>query len=540
MTKPILALLLFLISLHSTFAQKEINKEILASSTEQAAHYLEVLQEHYANGDYELHKDYSDSLLIVAKEFQLPKMHVYALVNQAVFHNNRNQRLIAIEHYYEALEQCKKIPEDFRTKTVVLVNMANTYNNIGSYEKAIATMKEVLVVADSTENSDMVKAAALVGLANNYAELENFEMTLEYAYKARTLGEKTNNEAILVPTFNSIVDALINTSKFKEALIICEKALKLSSLEKPTKQKGWLLLNTGIAHYHLKNLDTSINYLNTSITLAQKKELFEIEMYGHEYLAKIYEQKKDFEASHASQKEYLVLREKFLKDTKDASNADLKKDISLKNKAIIENNQELLAVSSKRKMSTIWGVSLLLLLSGLLFFYINRKKAIELEQAKLRTQYHDLEQAILNEEKVETVQDGKPSRQSDISELQPYKNSSLTPEKRESFKKKILTYMNEEKPFLNPDLSQSDFAANLGISSQHFSEVLHYGFEQNFYNLINSYRVLEAQKLMKNKKYSEAKIIAIAFDSGFKSKTSFNRVFKKYSGQTPSAFRANI
>ncbi|MFK7814103.1 MAG: helix-turn-helix domain-containing protein [Maribacter sp.] len=539
MTKPKLTFLLLFISLNFIVAQQAAEKEVPTPVIKRAENYMSILQKHYAEGEYQLHKDYSDSLLQVAKNHGLTKMHVLALVNQAVYFNNRNERLKAIELYYEALEQCKKIPEDFRAKTVVLVNMANTYNNIGSYNKAIAAMKEVLVVTDSTANSDMVKAAALVGLANNYAELENYEKTLEYANRAKKIGEKTNNEAILVPSVNSIIDALINTNKFEEALTICEKALKLPSLEKPTKARGWLLLNTGIVNYHLENLDTSLNYLKTCIALAEEKELFEIQMYGHEYLSKVYEQKKDYQASHTAQKEYSLLREKFLKDTKDASNADLKKDISLKDETIVESKEELLALSSKGKTLTIWGAALLILLMVLLFVYIRRKKKIELAQAKLQSQYQNLKQEISDEENNSLSVQSETSLSKDA-DVKPYKNSSLTPEKREAFKKKILAFMNEEKPFLNPDLSQSDFAANIGISSHHFSEVLHYGFEQNFYNLINSYRVLEAQKLMKEKKYTDAKIIAIAFDSGFKSKTSFNRVFKKYSGQTPSEFRANL
>lgn len=533
MTKPILRILFLLLSLNFSFSQDVSNL-----GDEKSKEFLNELQRHYSNGEYQLHKDLSDSLLLIAKEYKLPKMHVLALVNQAVFYNLRSQRLKAIGLYHEALEQCQQIPEDFRVKTVVLVNMGNTYNSIGSYEKAIVTMKEVLVIADSTENSDMLKAAALMGLANNYAELENYEKTLEYARKTKILGEKTKNEPILASALNSMIDANVNIKKYEEALLLGERALKLTISEKATKRRGWLLLNMGIANYHLEKLDTSLDYLKECVALAKEKGLFEIEMYGHEFLAKVYEQKNNFEASYTAQKEYSLLREKFLRDKKDASNADLEKDINSKEEIIVENNEELLAVSNKRKRAIIWGGVLLTSLIGLLLFYIKRKKVFEIEQTKLRTQYLTLQQTI-NNEKSQTSQKQVNHLTEEEFDLKPYRNSSLTPEKRATFKKKILVYMSTEKPFLNPDLSQSDLAAKIGISSHHFSEVLHYGFEQNFYNLINSYRVLEAQKLMRDKKYSDAKIIAIAFDSGFKNKNSFNRVFKKYSGQTPSEFRAN-
>ncbi len=540
MTIPLRYLFVLFLSINFVSSQESSIAEGDRSADAQAASYLEALQKHYGNGDYQLHKDYSDSLLQIAKKYNLTKMHVLALVNQAVFHNNRNERLKAIELYHSALKQCKLIPEDYRAKTVVLVNMGNTYNNIGSYDKAIATMNEVLVVADSTENSDHIKAAALIGLANNFAEISNYKETLAYAKQANALGQLMQNEVAIAASFNNMIDAYVNLKEYDKALEIGEKALKFSSPKRPTKNRGSLLLNLGIANYHIKDFDIALKYLKEAIVLAQEKELFEIEMYCQEYLAKLYEEKNDYKASYAAQKEYSLLRDKFLKDKQDASTADLKKDITTKNEAIVENKEALLAVSSKGKVMIIWGTALVALLTILLFIYIRRKKNIELAQAKLQSQYLNLKREISKEENDSLKEPSEIIGSPKETDLKPYKNSSLTPEKREAFKKKILAYINEEKPFLNPDLSQSDFAASIGISSHHFSEVLHYGFEQNFYNLINSYRVLEAQKLMKDKKYATAKIIAIAFDSGFKSKTSFNRVFKKYSGQTPSEYRASI
>ena len=362
---------------------------------------------------------------------------------------------------------------------------------------------------------------------------------MEYAETAKKLGEQNQNDVVIAASLNSIIDAYVHQGNYEKALIVGERALNLSSPKKATKSRGWLLLNIGIANYHLNKLDTALKYLDECKVLAKEKALLEIEMYSHEYLAKLYEQKKDFKASYASQKEYSELREKYLQDKKDASNADLQKDISSKEETIVESNEELLTISKKRKQLTIWAAALLVGLSGLLFFYIKRKKNMEVEQTKLRAQYLNLQQTVIDDQN-EIKQNLSKATTNAESSLKPYKNSALTSTNIKEYKKQILTFMDKEKPFLNPDLNQSEFASKIGISSHHFSEVLHYGFEQNFYNFMNSYRVLEAQKLMKDKKYSDAKIIAIAFDSGFKSKTSFNRVFKKYSGQTPSEFRANI
>ncbi len=538
MIKPLLSLFLFFTVLCSTHAQ-EGSAEIAVQGQEKADALLKELQKYYGEGDYDLHKAYSDSLSVVAEKYGLTQMHVLALTNQAVFHNNRSERQKAITLYHEALEKCKLIPEDARTRTVVLVNLGNTYFRIEAYDKAIATMEEVLVVAEEYENSDRVKAAALIGLSNNYTELKDYERALKYAYEAKAIGEKNEKWPTVAIALNNISDSYIQLKDYTKALETSTAALELPFLKKPTKSRGWMLLNTGISNYHLKNYDVALKNLEECIALTKEKNLAEIEMYCHEYVAKIYEEKNDFEASYTAQKKYTLLRNELQNDKNDATSTDLKNEISAREETIAANSQALDILSQNKQTMLIWGLCLLLLLGGLLFFYIKRKKQIEAEQEILRAQFLTLQERVAVSDKETTTafigqqEEEKPNKT-------PYKNSSLTNTDRQKLKKQILAFMEGDKPYLDANLTQADLADKIGISSHHFSEALHYGFQQNFYNFVNSYRVREAQALMNNAEYQDAKIIAIAFDAGFKSKTSFNRVFKKHTGTTPSEYRASL
>jgi AraC-like DNA-binding protein len=97
--------------------------------------------------------------------------------------------------------------------------------------------------------------------------------------------------------------------------------------------------------------------------------------------------------------------------------------------------------------------------------------------------------------------------------------------------------MQSEKPYLKPNLSLSDLSLMLGISSHNLSEIINTQLKKSFYDFINSYRIEEVIRLMKEDKNEAYSILSIAFDSGFNSKSSFNMIFKKLKGQTPSHFR---
>ena len=526
---------MFVISISSQNKPQIIKVEI----QQKTDYYLRSLQVNYDNGDYKMYKAYSDSLLSIALEHDLNKMQVLGYTNQAIFYKNRSERIKAVKLFHKALEKCEQIPEDFRSKIIVLVNMGNIYNDIGSYDKGIEYMEKVLELLDANENSNKIRAAALIGLANNYVEFDDFEKTIFYSEKAKLLGEKLDNEEIIVSATNNISDAYIVLKDYKQALSLNKSVAHLALLNKPTKKRASFLLNNGIANYHLSNLKEALKNLKLCQELSEEKQILEIQMYAHEYLAKIYEQKKDYKSSIIEQKKYRDIRELFLKDKKDASNADLSQEIDLKSEIIAENNEELEGFSKNKKLILSVSTGLLLLLGGFLYYNVSRKKRLNEAQLKLQNQYRALQNDFSNYKKetfngalIETSKTKKKS-------IKPYKNSSLTPEKRKEYKIKILQFMAAEKPFLNPEMTQSDLAQELGISPHHFSEVLYY-MEQNFYNFINSYRILEAQKLMKSADYINTKILAIAFDSGFKSKSTFNRIFKNHTSITPSEYRNQI
>ena len=102
--------------------------------------------------------------------------------------------------------------------------------------------------------------------------------------------------------------------------------------------------------------------------------------------------------------------------------------------------------------------------------------------------------------------------------------------------KQLVKHMEGEKPYLNPELSLPELAESLEVSRNQLSAVINKIHEKNFYEFVNNYRVREVKKLMNDPSNKHLKLISLAYDAGFNSKASFNRIFKQMTEMTPSQF----
>jgi AraC-like DNA-binding protein len=118
-----------------------------------------------------------------------------------------------------------------------------------------------------------------------------------------------------------------------------------------------------------------------------------------------------------------------------------------------------------------------------------------------------------------------------------YKNSGLSDEKADQIFMRLKLHMDKEKPFLKEDLSLAMLAGELGITANQLSQVINQKSGSNFFNFINSYRVEAVKEKFKDPAMAAYSILGIAYDSGFRSKSSFNKIFKETTGQTPLQYR---
>lgn len=124
-----------------------------------------------------------------------------------------------------------------------------------------------------------------------------------------------------------------------------------------------------------------------------------------------------------------------------------------------------------------------------------------------------------------------------FADREPIKQERLSTAEIELLSDQLKQLMNTEKCFLNPDLELPTLASKINLTPHELSYLLNKGLHCNFFELVNSYRVEEAKRLLLSNQHNHLNILGIAYESGFNSKTTFNTAFKKVTGLSPSQFK---
>ena len=106
---------------------------------------------------------------------------------------------------------------------------------------------------------------------------------------------------------------------------------------------------------------------------------------------------------------------------------------------------------------------------------------------------------------------------------------------RETLVVALEEYMSHEEHWLNPSLTLQDMAADLDTNRTYLSEYFNNTLNTNFYDYLNGFRIKYACKILLAD--TTLPIAQVREQSGFKSRTTFNRTFEKHTGSNPTEYR---
>jgi len=104
------------------------------------------------------------------------------------------------------------------------------------------------------------------------------------------------------------------------------------------------------------------------------------------------------------------------------------------------------------------------------------------------------------------------------------------------WKTKLEKVMTSSQLYLIPGLTLSDIAKLMEVDNLMVSRVIHEGFQLNFNEFVNAYRIDHFIQLSQDKNYQHYTILALAYEAGFNAKSTFHKVFKKVKNMTPTAY----
>ncbi|MDX2360840.1 MAG: helix-turn-helix domain-containing protein [Crocinitomicaceae bacterium] len=123
-----------------------------------------------------------------------------------------------------------------------------------------------------------------------------------------------------------------------------------------------------------------------------------------------------------------------------------------------------------------------------------------------------------------------------VEPVHKYKKALFTDQELTQYKDRLNALMDDDALYLEPELSLRLLAEYMNLPPNHMSQLLNEGFGQNFADYINTYRLNDFKSKLSTDAAHQLTLLALAYDSGFNSKTVFNTFFKKKVGITPKAY----
>jgi len=482
------------------------------------------------------------------------------------------------------------------TRGEVLHELAFLYHQLGEFDRSLTHLMEALELYKAL-NDRHGKARTYNNIANIYSRFGDFDLALEYYLRSLgCFGDKiTDREASI--TYANIGYAKGQFEMYDEAMYYLNKSIDLAREVEEDDIAGQLL-NIGYIHSSNERFEEAITYYHQAIdnsrkmgnqwnlarslnnqasvylelgnhTQAQARmheaqsiiddhDFRELKQHNVLLLSMLHESQGRHAEALAYYKQYEQLNEELYSIEKQKLVSELKTLHELERKEqqiqLLEVEREIISreIEARRTRSRmiLLGSGVFMLLAGMLYFQSRLKMKAYHQLVEKNLEIIDKEDSFFFSEKelkdmpVESFADEytsanypSPAQKPVPSGEKTNSSARISDIQAKDLTNKVKHAFENEKVFTDPELSLYKLADLIRTNNRYLSQAINESFKKSFIHLVNEYRIREARKLLADPQHDHYTIESVANMVGFKSKTTFNRSFKKITGLTPSFFQ---
>jgi AraC-like DNA-binding protein/tetratricopeptide (TPR) repeat protein len=378
-----------------------------------------------------------------------------------------------------------------------------------------------------------------IGMA--YLGQNQKDSALVYFHKALYINTKDDGIIWSSIIFNlvNIGDTWLNSGRFDSAAYYYEKGKVLADKGSDNIPKACVYLSLGKMNENKKKYSIAISFLRQGLNFAEKGNFRSIFEEAYTHISGCYEAMGNKEEALVYLKKRNELKDSIFnaRSQEDVANMMIRYETKKKEKEILNLQQLSLMKQRRIRISVIIVFSLLLLIAAAswgIWQYYRQKvgpkmKIVNFIERRLGEEKEGDNRKLRALEKVLP-----PELQS------ANKIPAIEFEADEKLLLRLEDLMSKEKAFVNENLTLAEVARLINTNTSYLSRLINEHFHVNFSAYLNKFRIDEAKRMILDEKYSHLSIEGIAQSSGFRSKSTFNKVFKQSTGLTPTEFAQSV
>ena len=521
------------------------------------------------NNDYKT----ADSLLLIAiaiyreMNYQIGIMKCYICFSEYAYYKGENH--LMLEYCMKAFKIAEK-NNFIEYKSTIFNNIAVAFAKMGNYDKATKYLFYALEISEKLGDKETI-AKCNTNLGCIFIQIEELDKALEYLHKALKLSVELKDTRKQSTCLTNIGDVNKEQKKYNEAIQNYYKALVL---DKENNDLNGVLINysnIGITYYELKKYNTAKIYYYKSLEISEIVGNNSRIATCYYNIAKVEIKLKDYNIAEA----YCLKSTEFFKKNNELYNLQeslqlLSSIYKLQNRYKKAYNTHIEAVAIK---DSVFNIEKAKKIAQLEEKYLNEKKDKQIQSLKcenniktIKINHHKkiyiifiivliltgvvVTIILIQYKKKNNAYRFLVSKNLDVlskeKELKNFKEKTkscdmcpqniVSDNEKEKILEKLENLLETDKIFTQYNLTISKLAKKLSTNRNYLSGVINNEYRKNYNDFINEYRVKEAMLLLSDKKNKKFTVEAVAKEAGFSSVSTFNPVFKKYTGLTPTKF----